>query len=120
MEGPSGTAAFRAGADAYDRHVGRYTDELAQHLIAAAGIAPGQRVLDVGCGPGAVTKALAAAVGADRVSAIDPTPAFVTACLDRVPGADVRMAAAEQLPFPGNTFDATLSQLVLNFMDDAP
>ena len=39
----------------YDRHVGRYGARLAAELIAAAGVAAGQRALDVGCGLGALT-----------------------------------------------------------------
>jgi len=120
MEGPSGAATFRTGTDAYDRHVGRYTHQLAPRLLEVAHVEPGQRVLDVGCGPGAVTGALAAALGAENVSAIDPSEPFAEACRARVPGADVRVGAAEELPFEDSAFDAVLSQLVLNFMDDAP
>jgi SAM-dependent methyltransferase len=111
---------FDTGAEAYDRHVGRYTGELAAQLIEVAGVAPGQRVLDVGCGPGSVTSALAAIVGADHVAAVEPSPTFAAACRERVPGADVRDAAAESLPFGDGEFDAVVSQLVLNFMSDAP
>jgi SAM-dependent methyltransferase len=53
-----GAETFRASADAYDRHVGRYGSQLASALIAFAGIEPGMRALDVGCGPGALTAAL--------------------------------------------------------------
>src|SRR4051794_9262966 len=120
MGEPRGIRTFRAGVDAYDRHVGRYTDQLAGRLLEVAGVAPGQRALDVGCGPGAVTRALAAVVGGDRVAAVDPTPSFVEACRARVPGAAVREAAAEQLPFDADSFDVVLSQLVVNFMSDAP
>jgi SAM-dependent methyltransferase len=111
---------FRGSADAYDRFVGRYGPHLSRELIAAAGVRQGQRVLDVGCGPGPLTTALAALVGAAHVSAVDPSKPFVQACRERVPGADVRVAAAEELPFEDHTFDATLSQLVVNFLDDAP
>src|SRR4051794_34250663 len=120
MEEPHGIRTFRAGADAYDRHVGRYTDELAAQLLEVAGVTAGQRALDVGCGPGAVTRSLAAVVGAERVAAIDPTSSFVEACRARVPGADVREAAAERIPFGADGFDVVLSQLVVNFLTDAP
>jgi SAM-dependent methyltransferase len=87
-------------------------------LIAAAGIRSGQRVLDVGCGPGPLTTALAELLGAESVVAIDPSEAFVKACRARVPGADVRVGAGEQLPFADDKFDAVLAQLVVQLMDD--
>jgi SAM-dependent methyltransferase len=87
-------------------------------LIAAAGVRPGQRVLDVGCGPGPLTAALAALVGVDRVAAIDPSEDFVIACRARVPGADVRVGVAERLRFEDDSFDVVLAQLVVPLMDD--
>ena len=111
---------FRGSAEAYDRFVGRYGPNLSRELIAAAGVRAGQTVLDVGCGPGPLTTSLAALVGAGQVSAVDPSEPFALACRERVPGADVRVAPAEALPFEDDTFDATLSQLVVNFLDDAP
>jgi SAM-dependent methyltransferase len=112
---------FRRPAEAYDRFVGRYGAALGRELIAAAGLGPGDRVLDVGCGPGALTAELVAVTGAaERVAAIDPSPPFAAACAERMPGVDVRTGAAESLPFPDGAFDAALSQLVVNFMADAP
>jgi SAM-dependent methyltransferase len=106
-------------ADAYDRFVGRYSSELAAELTEFAGIAPGQRALDVGCGPGALTETLADRLGAANVAAVDPSEPFVEACRSRVPGAEVVVAPAESLPFGDGTFDVVLSQLVVNFMRDA-
>jgi SAM-dependent methyltransferase len=114
-----GAVTFRVAAAAYDRHVGRYGKELAERLCAVAAVGPGQSVLDVGCGPGALTAVLSGLVGPGRVSAVDPSETFVEACRTRVPGADVRVAAAEALPFADASFDAVLSQLVINFMTDA-
>jgi ubiquinone/menaquinone biosynthesis C-methylase UbiE len=109
---------MNATADAYDRHVGRYGSQLAAGLMAAADIRPGQRVLDVGCGPGPLTRALADTVGAEHVAAVDPSAPFVEACRARVPAADVRVGVGEQLPFPDESFDAVLAQLVVQLMDD--
>ncbi len=120
MPEPPGAGTFHAPAEVYDKLVGRYAGELAEALIAAAGVAPGMRALDVGCGPGALTRALAGVVGAGHVAAVDPSRPFVAACRDRVPGADVREGAAEALPFADGAFDAVLSQLVVNFLADAP
>ena len=77
-------------------------------------------MLEVGCGPGALTTVLAARFGADAVAAVEPSEPFAAACRARVPGADVRAAGAEALPFPEDTFGAVLSQLVLSFVGDAP
>ncbi len=110
--------SFEADAAMYDRFVGRYAPQLSAALIEAAGVRAG-KVLDVGCGPGGLTRSLANLVGAENVAAIDPSASFVAACRQRVPGADVREGAAEALPFDSDVFDAALSQLVVNFMRDA-
>ena len=68
-----GAETFRVAADAYDRHIGRYGPALAAQLVAAAGLRPGQSALDVGCGPGALSAALAERLGADNVAAVDPS-----------------------------------------------
>ena len=78
----------------------------------------GQRVLDVGCGPGALTAVLAGRLGPSAVSAADPSEPFVAAARARHPGVEVVRASAEALPFPDGTFDATLAQLVVHFMSD--
>jgi SAM-dependent methyltransferase len=115
-----GATTFRTSAEAYDRHIGRYGPALAARLIEAADVRPGRRALDVGCGPGALTAALAERLGPERVTAVDPSEPFAEACASRVRGVRVEVAAAERLPFPDDTFDAALSQLVVNFMTDAP
>ena len=113
-----GAETFRAAVDAYDRHVGRYGAQLAAALLEFAGIEPGMRALDVGCGPGALTAVLSERLGPARVSAADPSEPFAQACRARLPGVEVVLAGAEALPFADGTFDAALSQLVVNFMSD--
>jgi SAM-dependent methyltransferase len=116
----AGAQDHHPSRDPYDRHVGRYSPELASALIAVAEIERGQRALDVGCGTGALAEALAEALGADSVAAIDPAPASVETCVRRVPGADVRVRRAEALPFGDGEFDAALAQLVVPWMSDPP
>lgn len=111
--------AFRSPAAAYDRFMGRYTPPLAAALADAARVADGQRVLDVGCGPGGLTAELVKRTGAKRVAAVDPAPQFVAACAERNPGVDAREGTAEELPWDDGTFDAALSCLVIGFMRDA-
>lgn len=110
--------SFDVSAVDYLRFMGLYSEPLAARFADLAGVAGGQRVLDVGCGPGALTVELASRVGANAVSAADPSASFVAAVRDRLPEADVRQAPAERLPFPDGAFDATLAQLVVHFMTD--
>ena len=108
--------AFAVPADAYDRFMGRYSVLLAAQLADLAGVRGGQRVLDVGCGPGALTAELVTRLGPAAVAAVDPSELFVAAARARYPEVDVQHAFAEQLPFPDETFDAALAQLVVHFM----
>ena len=110
--------SFSVPAEAYDRFMGRYSVQLAAQMADLAGVKHGQRVVDVGCGPGALTTELVARVGADSVAAVDPSESFAEAVALRLPGVEVRRAAAEELPFEADTFDAALAQLVVHFMDD--
>jgi SAM-dependent methyltransferase len=110
--------SFVVGADAYDRFMGRYSVPLAPQLADFAAVATGQRVLDVGCGPGALTAELVRRLGPAAVSAVDPSEPFVAAARKRHPGVSVQRAAAEELPFGKHEFDAALAQLVVHFMAD--
>ena len=110
--------SFDVSAAAYLRFMGQYSEPLASRFADLAGIEAGQRVLDVGCGPGALTAELVSRVGAASVSAAEPSASFVAAVRERLPGVEVREAAAEQLPFADGTFDAALAQLVVHFMGD--
>ena len=105
-------------ADAYDRFMGRYSRLLAPQLADFAGVRSGQRVLDVGCGPGALTTELVARVGPSGVAAVDPSASFVAAARERHPGVEIVEASADRLPFPPLTFDAAIAQLVVHFMPD--
>ena len=110
---------FEVQADAYDRFMGVYSAQLAPQLVDLAGVHAGQKVLDVGCGPGALTAELVARLGPAAVAAVDPSESFVAAARERYPGVDVRQSTAEHLPFPDGSFDAALAQLVVHFMTDA-
>jgi SAM-dependent methyltransferase len=110
--------SFAVAADAYDRFMGRYSVPLAPRFADFAAVGAGQRVLDVGCGPGALTAELVGRVGPDGVAAVDPSEPFVAAARERHPGVRVERAPAEQLPFGDREFDVALAQLVVHFMAD--
>ena len=118
MEPTEGTETFQVSGRAYDTFMGRYSQRLAPVFADAARVAAGDRVLDVGCGPGALTGHLVDRLGASAVTSIDPTPPFVAACAARFPTVDVRLARAEEIPFADDTFDGALAQLVLHFVRD--
>ena len=109
---------FAVAAEAYDRFMGRYSAPLSPLLADFAGVEAGQRAVDVGCGPGALTGELVERLGAANVAAADPSEPFVAAARDRHPGVDVRLAPAEELPFDDDEFDASFAQLVVHFMAD--
>lgn len=108
--------SFAASAEAYDLFMGRYSSKLAAQMADLAGVRSGQRVVDVGCGPGALTAELVAREA--DVTAIDPAEQFVAAVRERYPAVDAQVAGAEDMPFADKTFDAALAQLVVHFMAD--
>ncbi|HET6166105.1 MAG TPA: class I SAM-dependent methyltransferase [Marmoricola sp.] len=110
--------SFEVAADAYGRFMGRYSEQLADQFVDVADLQPGQRVLDVGCGPGALTARLVERLGVEHVAAVDPSAPFVEAVGRRFPDLEVAAASAEDLPFPDDSFDAAMAQLVVHFMSD--
>lgn len=105
----------------YDRDAGEY----AQHrgtqpgvVAALIGVAAG-RVLEVGCGTGNYLTALSAETGAELYG-VDPSEAMLAHAGSRVPGAHLRQAAAECLPFPDTTFDMVYSVDVIHHVTDIP
>lgn len=110
--------SFTSGADQYDRFMGRYSAPLAPVFTNFAQLADNERVLDVGCGPGALAHELVGRLGPASVCAVDPSEAFVAAARDRLPGVRVERAGAESLPFEDRSFDAALAQLAVHFMAD--
>ena len=111
--------SFDVAASAYDAFMGRFSRPLSAALLERLAVAPGQRALDVGCGPGALTTLLADRLGTDSVAALDPSAPFVEALAQRLPGVDVRRGGAESLPWPDDSFDLATANLVVNFMADS-
>jgi SAM-dependent methyltransferase len=108
--------SFDVAAEAYDQFMGRYSRLLAPQMADLARVRIGQAILDVGCGPGALTAELVARIGPEAVTAVDPSEPFVAATRSRFPGVKVLLASAEALPFSEGAFDGALAQLVVHFM----
>jgi ubiquinone/menaquinone biosynthesis C-methylase UbiE len=90
-------------------------------LPAASGIRPGHRVLEVGCGPGYLTRLAADAVGpSGRAVGIDPSPTVIRYAqhVTRQPHCDFQLGVAEALETPDASFDVVLSSLMLHHLPE--
>ena len=87
---------FEVAAEAYNRFMGRYSGPLATRFADWAGVGAGPgHALDVGCGPGALTRVLVDRLGVDAVSAVDPSQPFLGALRQEFPTLDVQVGGAE-------------------------
>ena len=98
-------------ADSYGQFFAAVSDHNVEPLLETAAITAGDRVLDVGCGPGNLAAA-AAGRGASVVGA-DLSPVMVAMAQSRHPELEFHQADAERLPFPDGTFDAVLANLLI-------
>ena len=101
----------------YDKFMGRFSTRLAPVFADFAGVEAGQHARRRRRHWRADGGARAPRRGC---RAAEPSSAFVAALRDRFPGVDVRQAGAEELPWPDDSFDVALAQLVVTFMSDAP
>lgn len=108
-------------ASGYEQLMGRWSQKLAPLFIDFAGIAKGEKVLDVGCGTGSLTFALAKSPDLDEIAAIDFSPVFVEAAIQRNDDPRVKIFEADAcaLPFDDSAFDRALALLVLHFVPEA-
>ena len=116
------TSSFNVhDAAGYEQLMGRWSQKLAPLFIDFAGLADGEKILDVGCGTGSLTFALAGNTGLSEIAAIDYSPVFVEAATRRNtdPRIKIRQADACALPFEDDTFDHALALLVLHFVPEA-
>jgi len=107
-------------SEGYERFMGRWSRQLAPQYIAFAGLRDGERVLDVGTGTGSVACAIAAAMPASEVAAVDPSEAFIAYAKSKTPSNRVRFEVgdAQGLRHEDGAFDQAMSLLVLNFVPD--
>jgi ubiquinone/menaquinone biosynthesis C-methylase UbiE len=91
-------------------------------LLELAASAPGEKVLDVGCGTGTLALALKARVGTGAVHGIDASPEMIAVAKEKAAKAgsdvDFQVALIEAIPFPAATFDLVTSSLMLHHLPD--
>ena len=91
----------------------------AVRVVDAVGIQPGEHVLDVACGTGAVAAQAVARVGSEgKVVGIDRSPEMLEVARRKLPDLDLREGMAESLPFPDKAFDVVTCQFGLMFFED--
>ncbi|HEX3862290.1 MAG TPA: methyltransferase domain-containing protein [Stellaceae bacterium] len=107
-------------AAAYERLMGRWSGRLAEQLIGFAGIAAGDRVLDVGCGTGSLALTLAAYYEPSAITGIDIAAPYIAfaAARNSDPRLSFVVGDATALDFPPAGFDRAYSLIALNFMSD--
>jgi ubiquinone/menaquinone biosynthesis C-methylase UbiE len=107
-------------AAGYEQLMGRWSQKLAPHFIEFARLGDGEKVVDVGCGTGSLTFALARSSAHKEIAAIDYSPVFVAEATRRNadPRVKIQQADACALPFDDTSFDAALALLVLHFVPD--
>ena len=100
--------------------MGRWSGALAPLLVDYAGVREGERVLDVGCGTGAIAAAVLAAAPSARMTGIDPAEAYIARAQTRLGNDEVTfdVGDAQNLRFADASFDRTVSMLVINFIPD--
>src|SRR5471030_1333159 len=102
--------------DAYETFMGRWSEQLARPFLSFADIAPGGRVLDVACGTGVLTKALAE-TGA-QVIGIDASEEYLAGARRHRPHPNIAYEQGDirRMRFDDDAFDAAVCTLVLDLL----
>ena len=110
-----------SGAEDYERLMGRWSRSLAPLLIEFNGVQDGDKVLEVGCGTGSLTRALLERLPRSEIVAMDPATQYIEYLRQQVINSRLLLEVgdAQELPFENDFFDACLSLLVFNFIPDA-
>lgn len=113
------SSTFKAtDGDGYELQMGRWSRRLADPFLDFAGAANEESVLDVGCGTGSLTFAVARKYQVKQVAGIDLSPVYIehAARHNRDPRIVFQVGDACSLGFPDHSFDRVLSLLMLHFV----
>jgi SAM-dependent methyltransferase len=106
--------------ESYEAYMGRWSRPVAEAALAWLGLPPGLTWLNVGCGTGALTRAILDAADPREILGVDPSADFIATAGAQIVDPRVRFAIADAraLPAPSDTYDAVIAGLVLHFVPD--
>jgi SAM-dependent methyltransferase len=113
----SSTFSATDGA-AYEQQMGRWSRRLAEPFLDFAELGDGGQILDLGCGTGSLTLALAGRLSTSRIVGLDASGAYIDHAQRYIsdPRIEFHVGDACAMPFPDASFDHVLSMLVLPFV----
>jgi len=113
-------AQMFANAIGYEQLMGRWSVRLAPLYVEFAKLRDEGRVLDVGCGTGALVKVVAGITRQSEIVGVDPAQSFVDYARTQITDRRVKFEVGDamQLPFPTASFHQTLSLLVMMFIPE--
>jgi len=103
----------------YEQYVGRWSRQVAPRFLSWLDVSPGRRWLDVGCGTGALSAAIADRCAPASISAIEPSEGFLATARENLAGrVALHQGSATAIPLDDASVDVVVSGLVLNFVPD--
>src|SRR5438093_10877160 len=102
-------------AEAYEGYMARWSRRLSEMFLDCTGFTDGDRLLDVGCGTGALAMTAAARTSRSEIVGVDPTETYVAFAREHASAPRLRfdVGDARALTYANATFDRTLSLLGL-------
>lgn len=115
------TTFHARSASSYEQFMGRWSRQLSTRFVEFAGVSDGDRILDVGCGTGSLTRVLCESPGVKSIVGIDLAEAYLESARRTIGDARVsfEVGDANSLPFADQSFDRAFAMLVLHFVPDA-
>ena len=107
-------------ATTYEHFMGRWSRQLSRRFVEFAGISDGERILDVGCGTGSLTRVLLESADVKSIAGVDLAEVYLESARQAIrdPRVDFRAGDATSLPFADKSFDRAFAMLVLHFVPD--
>ncbi len=106
---------------AYEHFMGRWSRQLSSRFVKFAGIFDGERILDVGCGTGSLTRVVLESADVKSIVGVDLADVYLESARQAIrdPRVDFKAGDATSLPFADKSFDRAFAMLVLHFVPDA-